>query len=64
MTRTARASQANYCYHILNRGNARSQVFRKPADYAAFAGLIEEACQRRPMRVLATLFSGRSATAT
>jgi putative transposase len=53
MPRTARASQANYCYHVLNRGNARSQVFHKPADYAAFAGLIEEAGRRRPMRVLA-----------
>jgi len=53
MPRTARASLANYCYHVLNRGNARSQVFHKDADYAAFVGLIEEACRRRPMRVLA-----------
>ena len=53
MPRTARASQANYCYHVLNRGNACAQVFHKPADYASFVGLIDEACQRRPMRVLA-----------
>ena len=29
MPRTARASQANYCYHVLNRGNARATVFHK-----------------------------------
>jgi len=53
MPRTARASRANYCYHVLNRGNARSQVFHKPDDYACFVGLIEAATRRRPMRVLA-----------
>jgi putative transposase len=52
MPRTARASQANYCYHVLNRGNARAQVFHKPGDYASFVELIEAACRRRPMRVL------------
>jgi REP-associated tyrosine transposase len=52
MPRTVRASLANYCYHVLNRGNARSQVFHQQADYAAFVGLIDEACRRRPMRVL------------
>jgi putative transposase len=52
MTRTARASQANYCYHVLNRGNARAQVFHKPADYDAFVELLELACRKRPMRVL------------
>jgi putative transposase len=53
MARTTRASLANYCYHVLNRGNARSQVFHKDADYTAFVELIDEACRRRPMRVLA-----------
>jgi putative transposase len=53
MPRTARASQANYCYHVLNRGNARATVFHKPADYEAFVDLIASACQKRPMRVLA-----------
>jgi putative transposase len=52
MPRTARASQANYCYHVLNRGNARAEVFHKPADYAAFVELIELACKRRPIRVI------------
>ena len=35
MPRTARASAGNYCYHVLNRGNARQEVFHKPEDYAA-----------------------------
>jgi REP-associated tyrosine transposase len=52
MPRTARASRANYCYHVLNRGNAHAEVFHKPDDYAAFVELIEAACQRRPMRVI------------
>jgi putative transposase len=52
MPRTARAAKGNWCYHVLNRGNARSKVFRKPDDYAAFVGLIELACERLPMRVL------------
>lgn len=53
MPRTARASQANFCYHVLNRGNARNEVFHKDRDYAAFIERIEAACLKRPMRVLA-----------
>jgi putative transposase len=53
MPRTARASAANYCYHVLNRGNARSEVFHKGDDYQAFLDLIAEAQLRVPMRVLA-----------
>ncbi len=52
MPRTARASAANYCYHVLNRGNGRAQVFHKGEDYEAFIGLIQEACSRLPMRVV------------
>jgi hypothetical protein len=39
MPRTARASLGNWCYHVLNRGNARAEVFHKNADYAAFVAL-------------------------
>jgi putative transposase len=53
MPRTVRASVGGICYHVINRGNARGEVFHKDEDYAAFVGLIEEACQRLPMRVLA-----------
>src|SRR5690348_4759135 len=52
MPRTARASAADYCYHVLNRGNARAEVFHKPADYAAFLEMVAAAGARLPMRVL------------
>ena len=53
MPRTARASQGNWCYHVLNRGNARAEVFHKPEDYDAFVALFEPACERLRMRILA-----------
>jgi putative transposase len=56
MPRTARASAANYCYHVLNRGNGRQEVFHKADDYAAFLKLMVDADQRAdcaPMRILA-----------
>jgi putative transposase len=56
MPRTARASAGNYCYHVLNRGNARQEVFHKVDDYAAFLRLMSEANDRydgAPMRLLA-----------
>lgn len=53
MPRTARASVGGICYHVLNRGNARGDVFHKDGDFAAFVKLISLANQRLPMRVLA-----------
>ncbi len=53
MPRTARASVGGLCYHVINRGNARAEVFRKPEDYAAFRDLLQEATARVRMRVLA-----------
>ncbi len=38
-------------YHVLNRGNARGDVFHKDDDFAAFVGLMLDACERLPMRV-------------
>ena len=52
MPRTARASVGGVCYHVLNRGNGRTKVFRKPADYAAFLDLMAEANERLPLRIL------------
>jgi putative transposase len=46
MPRTARASAGNYCYHVLNRGNGRREVFHKPDDYAAFLKLMAESFER------------------
>jgi putative transposase len=53
MPRTIRASEGNLCYHVLNRGNGRAQVFHKDDDYAAFLGAMSEASVRLPMRVIA-----------
>jgi putative transposase len=44
MPRTARASVGNLCYHVLNRGNARQQVFFKDGDYEAFLNAMTHAC--------------------
>ena len=53
MPRTARASAANLCYHVLNRGNNRASVFHKDGDFDAFVDLLAEAKLRNPMRILA-----------
>jgi len=53
MPRTARASDGEFCYHVINRGNARQEVFLKRGDYQAFIDLIARACERVRMRVLA-----------
>ena len=50
MPRTARASLGNWCYHVLNRGNARTEVFHQAEDFEAFVGRFEPACERLPMR--------------
>ncbi|MEQ1846528.1 MAG: transposase, partial [Nitrospira sp.] len=53
MPRTARASVGDYCYHVINRGNGRAEVFHADGDYQAFIGLLGQACERLPMRLLA-----------
>jgi putative transposase len=52
MPRTARASVGGYCYHVIYRGNARSEVFHKEGDYRAFVDALGEANVRLPMRLL------------
>jgi putative transposase len=53
VARIARASAGCVCYHVLNRGNARAEVFHKNEDFVVFLGLIEEATEPLPMRLLA-----------
>jgi len=53
MARTARACPGGFCYHVINRGNGRREVYHEEGDYAAFVALITEACVRLPMRVVA-----------
>jgi putative transposase len=52
MPRTARAFQGGYCYHVLNRGNGRAEVFHKEEDYLAFVRLMRQASERLPLRVV------------
>ena len=52
MPRTARASVGGICYHVLNRGNGRAEVFHKEGDFAAFLDLMVAANERLPLRML------------
>jgi REP-associated tyrosine transposase len=52
MPRTVRASVGNLCYHVLNRGNGRSEVFHKDEDYSAFLQLMSDASDRLPTHLL------------
>ncbi len=51
MPRKARASVGNICYHVINRGNNRAEVFHKDQDYLRFTEMMGEAVERIPMRV-------------
>jgi putative transposase len=53
MPRVARASAGGVCYHVINRGNGRRQVFHKDGDYYAFLKAVGHACVEIPMPVLA-----------
>ena len=53
MPRPFRITAGGFCYHVINRGNGRAEVFHKLDDYAAFVRLIGEACEQVPMRLLA-----------
>ncbi|MDH5670026.1 MAG: transposase [Nitrospira sp.] len=53
MPRTAWASVGGLCSHVLNRGNTRAEIFRKPEDYTTFLTLLRDATDRVPVRVLA-----------
>jgi REP-associated tyrosine transposase len=53
MPRSDRPAPAGICSHLVTRGNARAVVFHGEADYAAFLRLMECACERLPLDVLA-----------
>ena len=53
MPRQARNTPGGFVYHALNRGTARLKLLRKPADYEAFLGVLGEALQGQPTRLLA-----------
>jgi putative transposase len=53
MPRPPRVTRADGCYHVINRGNGRANVFHKDADFAAFTRILSLACERHSMRLLA-----------
>jgi putative transposase len=52
MARQARRPVDGGVYHVLNRGNCRMDIFRKPEDFAAFVELLEQGRERHGMRIL------------
>ena len=42
MARSPRADEGGGLYHALNRGNSRSEIFHKEADYEAFERILAE----------------------
>ena len=53
MPRHPRISPDGYVQHVTNRGDHRETIFHKPADFAAFIALIDEAARRVAMRIVA-----------
>ena len=53
MPRAERTDVGDYIYHVLNRANARVQIFDNEKDYKLFEDILEEASERLDMRVLA-----------
>ena len=53
MARITRTDIGNYCYHVINRANARMRVFFAEKDYILFENVLEEAQERFSMRILA-----------
>ena len=53
MGRSLRAATGGVIYHALNRANARAPIFRRSTDFEAFERVLDEACARVGMRILA-----------
>ena len=53
MPRIRRVDIGNHVYHIINRANARVQIFDNDDDYKLFESILEEATERFDMRLLA-----------
>ena len=51
MARPLRAAQGGLAYRVLNRANARLQIFDDEVDYAAFERVLEEVRERVDMRI-------------
>lgn len=53
MPRISRALIDHCCYHLINRGNGRQQIFHKDGDYQAFIDLLLQARGEYGVKVLA-----------
>ena len=53
MPRPRRTAPGGFVYHVLNRANARRQIFAQAGDYRAFEETLAEMQERVPMRILA-----------
>lgn len=53
MPRANRVDVSNQIYHVLNRANARMQIFDDNKDYQLFEETLEEAKEKFDMRILA-----------
>lgn len=53
MPRRAAGGEGGLVYHVLNRSVAGFRMFSEAGDYDAFEGILEEAHEREPMRILA-----------
>ena len=51
MPRTSRAAIGGLVYHVLNRGNGRLEIFRKPGDFLAFCDLMVDAREQADIEV-------------
>lgn len=58
MPRHARFVEAGRVYHVLNRGNGRQALFRKPEDFEAFERILAEGLERYPVDLLAWCLMG------
>jgi putative transposase len=52
MGRPRRTQTGGLVYHVLNRANARSQIFADAGDYEAFLRTLADAQAEHPMRLL------------
>jgi putative transposase len=51
MARRHRFTPGGYVYHVFNRGSRKGVLFERCEDYDAFVRLMEEAREKRPIRI-------------
>jgi putative transposase len=51
MPRRKRKNLGNIVYHVLNRANGRSRIFKKAGDFDAFERILAEGIERFKMRM-------------